>query len=64
MLVDGEQRWVEYFHVDFDENDFVMLGDAYAAAGGSAWRAASRPKPGTALSRAAVTEYAGHAART
>jgi aminoglycoside 3-N-acetyltransferase len=39
MLVDGEQRWVEYSHVDFDESDFVMLGDAYAAAGGTEARA-------------------------
>ena len=35
MLVDGQQRWVEYSHVDFDENDFVMLGDAYSVAGGA-----------------------------
>ena len=39
MLVDAEQRWVEYFHVDFDESDFVVLGDAYAAAGGTEARA-------------------------
>jgi aminoglycoside 3-N-acetyltransferase len=35
MAVDGRQRWVEYSHIDFDESDFVMLGDAYAAAGGN-----------------------------
>ena len=39
MLVDGQQRWVEYSHVDFDESDFVMLGDAYSAAGGTETRA-------------------------
>jgi aminoglycoside 3-N-acetyltransferase len=39
MLVDGERRWVEYSHVDFDESDFVLLGDAYLAAGGTEMRA-------------------------
>jgi aminoglycoside 3-N-acetyltransferase len=39
MLVDGQQRWVEYSHVDYDESDFVMLGDAYSAAGGTEMRA-------------------------
>jgi aminoglycoside 3-N-acetyltransferase len=39
MLVDGQQRWVEYSHVDFDESDFVLLGDAYSAAGGTEMRA-------------------------
>lgn len=40
MLVDGAQRWVEYSHIDFDESDFVMLGDAYSAAGGTETNAA------------------------
>lgn len=39
MLVGGQQRWVEYSHVDFDESDFVLLGDAYSAAGGTEMRA-------------------------
>ena len=39
MLVDGQERWVEYSHADFDENDFVMLGDAYSAAGGAELKA-------------------------
>jgi aminoglycoside 3-N-acetyltransferase len=40
MSVDGHRSWVEYSHIDFDESDFVMLGDAYAAAGGTEMRAA------------------------
>jgi aminoglycoside 3-N-acetyltransferase len=39
MIVDGERRWVEYSHVDFDESDFVALGDAYTVAGGTETRA-------------------------
>jgi aminoglycoside 3-N-acetyltransferase len=39
MLVDGQQRWVEYSHIDYDESDFVMLGDAYSVAGGTEMRA-------------------------
>jgi aminoglycoside 3-N-acetyltransferase len=39
MLVDGQQRWVEYSHIDFDESDFVTLGDAYSAAGGTEMQA-------------------------
>ena len=39
MLVDGQRRWVEYSDVDFDESDFVMLGAAYSAAGGTEMRA-------------------------
>jgi aminoglycoside 3-N-acetyltransferase len=39
LSVDGQQRWVEYSHVDFDDSDFVMLGDAYSAAGGTEQRA-------------------------
>jgi aminoglycoside 3-N-acetyltransferase len=39
MIVDGQRRWVEYSHVDFDESDFVALGDAYTAAGGTETRA-------------------------
>jgi len=39
LLIDGQQRWVEYSHVDYDESDFVLLGDAYAAAGGTETRA-------------------------
>ncbi len=39
MLVDGQQRWVEYSHIDFDESDFVTLGDAYSASGGTEMRA-------------------------
>jgi aminoglycoside 3-N-acetyltransferase len=38
-LVDDHERWVEYSHIDFDESDFVMLGDAYSAAGGTEMRA-------------------------
>lgn len=38
LLVDGYQRWVAYSHIDFDESDFVMLGDAYSAAGGTEMR--------------------------
>jgi aminoglycoside 3-N-acetyltransferase len=39
MVVDGQRTWVEYSHIDYDESDFVALGDAYAAAGGSETRA-------------------------
>lgn len=39
LLVDGRRRWVEYSHIDFDESDFVMLGDAYSVAGGAETRA-------------------------
>ena len=39
MLVNGQQSWVEFSHVDFDESDFVMLGDANSAAGGTQMRA-------------------------
>ncbi|MGE5210994.1 MAG: AAC(3) family N-acetyltransferase, partial [Acidobacteriota bacterium] len=39
MLVDGQQRWVEYSHIDYDESDFVLLGDAYSSAGGTEMRA-------------------------
>jgi aminoglycoside 3-N-acetyltransferase len=39
MLVDGQDRWVEFSHVDVDERDFVLLGDAYTAAGGTQTRA-------------------------
>jgi len=39
MLIDGRRRWVEYSHIDFDESDFIMLGDAYSAAGGTEMRA-------------------------
>jgi aminoglycoside 3-N-acetyltransferase len=39
MVVDGARRWVEYSHIDFDESDFVVLGDAYAASGGTEMRA-------------------------
>jgi len=39
MLVDGHRAWVEYSHIDYDESDFTLLGDAYAAAGGTESRA-------------------------
>ncbi len=38
-LVDGRQQWVEYTHVDYDEDDFPELADAYRAAGGTHQRA-------------------------
>jgi aminoglycoside 3-N-acetyltransferase len=39
LTVDGHRSWVEYSHIDFDESDFVTLGDAYVAAGGTEMRA-------------------------
>ncbi len=39
MLVDGDRTWVEYSHIDYDEDDFTLLGDAYTAAGGAEMRA-------------------------
>lgn len=35
LVVDGHRQWVEYRHVDYDEDDFVAVGDAYAASGGT-----------------------------
>ncbi|MEM8619552.1 MAG: AAC(3) family N-acetyltransferase [Actinomycetota bacterium] len=34
LIVDGRPRWVEYRHVDYDEDDFPALANAYLAAGG------------------------------
>ena len=39
LLVDGNREWVEYSHVDYDASDFVALGEAYTAAGGTELRA-------------------------
>ncbi len=38
LMVDGERQWVTYHHVEFDDADFVELGEAYAAAEGTEWR--------------------------
>ena len=38
MVVDGQSTWVEYSHIDFDDSDFVAIGDAYATAGGTEMR--------------------------
>ena len=35
LVVDGRRQWVEYRHVDYDEDDFPALATAYVAAGGS-----------------------------
>jgi len=34
MMVDGERRWVVYDDIDYDSDDFVALGAAFAAATG------------------------------
>lgn len=39
LVTDGERRWVEYVHVDYDASDFAAVGEAYVEAGGSQWRA-------------------------
>jgi aminoglycoside 3-N-acetyltransferase len=35
LMVDGVRRWVTYMDLDRDEEDFVALGDAFLASGGS-----------------------------
>ena len=35
LIVDGVRRWVTYMDLDRDEEDFVALGDALVASGGS-----------------------------
>ncbi len=39
LMVDGERRWVTYRDLDHDESDFVELGQAFVAAGGTERRA-------------------------
>jgi aminoglycoside 3-N-acetyltransferase len=38
LMVDGERRWVTYTDLDYDDEDFVALGEAFAANGGSEHR--------------------------
>jgi aminoglycoside 3-N-acetyltransferase len=37
-MVDGERRWVVYDDIDYDSDDFVALGAAFAAATGGETR--------------------------
>lgn len=38
LVVDGDRRWVEYTHVDYDASDFAVVGEADTAEGGSEWK--------------------------
>jgi aminoglycoside 3-N-acetyltransferase len=35
MMVAGQRTWAEYSPIDYDDGDFVAIGDAYSAAGGT-----------------------------